>query len=67
MGDWGADGLQQRIASAWSAFMVPLTDVRHPWLQVVRGHGPAAVEATYVALLAGTVPPKEGHFLAVAD
>lgn len=66
-GDWGAAGLQQRIASAWSAFIASVTDARHPWLQVVRGHGPAAVAATYAALLAGTVPASEGHFLTFAD
>ena len=65
-GDWGAAGLQERIASAWSAFMARVTDAQHPWLQVVRGHGPAAVEATYAALLAGTMPPSEGHFIAIA-
>ena len=61
--DWGAAGLQQRIAIAWSNFMVSVCDVNQPWLQVVRGHGQQAVQATYAALLSGTVPAKEGHFM----
>ena len=63
--DWSAAGLQQRIAEAWAAFMHPATDPQHPWLRVVRGRGAAAVEATYAALLAGTVSPSEGQVLAV--
>ena len=63
--DWGPAGLQQRIAQAWDAFMRPVTDPQRPWLRVVRGHGPAAVEATYAALLAGTASAAEGHVLSV--
>lgn len=61
--DWGAAGLQQRIAQAWTAFMGPVADAKQPWLRVVRGHGQAAVEAVYAALLDGTVSPQEGHLL----
>ena len=64
--DGGAAGLQARIATAWSAFMAAVTDARQPWLQVARGHGPAALEATYAALLAGTVAPQQGHYIAMA-
>ena len=63
--DWGAAGLLERIATAWSAFMIPLTDARQPWMKVVRGRGPAALEATYAALLAGTVAPSEGHYITI--
>ena len=63
--DWGAAGLQQRMAEAWAAFMQPVTDAANPWLRVVRGEGEAAVAATYAALLAGTVNPAEGHVLSV--
>ena len=61
--DWGPAGFQQRIASAWAAFMKPVSDPQSPWLRVVRGEGEAAVAATYAALLAGTVKPAEGHVL----
>jgi len=60
---WGAEGLQQQIASAWSNFLLSVCDVNQPWLQVVRGHGLEAVQATYAGLLSGTVPAKEGHFM----
>ena len=63
--DWGGPGLQQRMAMAWAAFMKPVTDVRQPWLVVVRGEGEAAVEACYATLLSGRVKPREGHVLSV--
>jgi hypothetical protein len=63
LADWGAPALQQRTAEAWQAFMKPVTDPQHPWMQVVRGTGKAAVERTYAALLGGQSRPQEGHFL----
>lgn len=63
--DWGAVGLQQRMADAWAAFMQPVTDPANPWLRVVHGEGEAAVASVYAALLAGTVNPAEGHMLSV--
>jgi len=63
--DWGAAGLQQRIAQAWTAFMGPVTDANNPWLHVVRGHGQAAVENVYAALLDGAVRPQDGHLLSL--
>jgi hypothetical protein len=64
-GEWGPAALEDRMAAAWTAFMWPVTDARAPWLQVVRGRGEAAVEATYTALLDGTMRPQEGHVLSV--
>ncbi|HWI12007.1 MAG TPA: DUF2855 family protein [Burkholderiaceae bacterium] len=63
--DWGPAGLRQRLAAAWLAFMRPVTDARQPWLRVVRGHGAAAIESTYAALLGGSANPAEGHVLSV--
>ncbi len=63
--EWGAAGLQERIATAWALFMEPVTDPANPWLQVVRAHGPAAVGSSYAALLHGRIPPAEGHLLSV--
>ncbi len=65
IGDWSPAGFQQRSAEAWSAFMRPVTDPAKPWLRVVRGAGPAAVESVYAALLGGTTNPAEGHVLSV--
>jgi hypothetical protein len=67
MSDWGPAEMADRIADAWSAFMVPVTDARRPWMKVVRGRGLAACSATYSALIAGTLPPNEGHFITMAD
>jgi Protein of unknown function (DUF2855) len=63
--EWGAAGFQQRVESAWAAFMESVGDPSRPWLRVVRGDGAVATEATYAALLAGTVDPSEGHVLSV--
>lgn len=62
---WGPTGLLERIAGAWIAFLEPVTRAVDPWLTVVPGHGRAAVEACYTALLDGTVPAREGHVLSV--
>ena len=63
LADWGPAGLQERLHSAWRAFMRPVTDARHPWLRVVRAQGPQAVEQVYAALLDGRTQPQEGHVL----
>jgi len=63
--DWGHDGLQQRIAAAWHAFMAPVTDARQPWLTVVRESGPEAIAATYLELLDGRTNPRQGHMLSL--
>jgi len=63
--DWGAAGLQQRMAAAWGAFMQRAANADTPWLQVVRGEGEAAVEATYAAVLGGSANPAQGHVLSV--
>jgi hypothetical protein len=63
IGDWGSAGLQEHIGGAWSDFMASVQNIRQPWLQVVRGRGQEAIQAIYAALLSGTVPAKEGHFM----
>lgn len=63
--DWGADGFQARLAAAWSAFMQAVARADDPWLQVVRRHGPAAVQACYLDLLGGRSDPRQGHYLSV--
>lgn len=61
----GTAGLRERLATAWTAFMGPVTRTRDPWLVVVSGQGRAAVEECYTALLDGRVPAREGHVLSV--
>jgi hypothetical protein len=63
--EWGADGLQERLADAWTAFLARIDDAEHPWMTVVTRHGRDAVEQCYAALLDGTVPANEGHILSV--
>jgi hypothetical protein len=61
--DWGDADLQRRIAEAWHAFMVPVTDPQRPWLTVVRATGAEAVKRTYLELLDGNTDPRQGHML----
>ena len=62
---WGADGLQQRIGEAWSAFLEPVCAPVGPWLRVVQGSGGDAVEAAYRALLSGKTDAREGQMLSL--
>jgi hypothetical protein len=63
--EWGPAGFQERMATAWTAFMEPVTNGEHPWLTVVTGQGRDALEQSYLALLDGTVPANEGHMLSI--
>jgi hypothetical protein len=63
--EWGPAGLQERLALAWAAFVGRVSDPARPCLQVVAGQGRQAIEATYAALLDGTVPANEGRILSV--
>ncbi|MGZ8258938.1 MAG: DUF2855 family protein [Caldimonas sp.] len=62
---WGAIGLQERLASAWSAFVDRVGNVERPWLRVVAGSGRDAVARTYTELVDGRIPPAEGRVLAL--
>ena len=37
LAEWGQAGFNQRLADAWRAFMVPVTDPQRPWLRVEPG------------------------------
>ena len=63
--EWGPARLQERIAATWADFLARVREPDRPWLNVVEGHGRAAVEATYAALLDGTLPANEGRILSV--
>jgi hypothetical protein len=65
LADWGARGLQDRLAAAWAVFIERVADPRRPWLRVVSGAGRDAVSATYLALIEGRVPANEGRILAL--
>jgi hypothetical protein len=63
--EWGAAGLQQRVAGAWRAFMTPVCDPQKPWLQVIEAAGSAALERAYLQLLEGKARPQEGYVLSL--
>ena len=63
--EWGAIGLQERLASAWQGFAARVADPRAPWLRVVSARGREAVQTTYAELLDGRVAAAEGRVLAL--
>jgi len=63
--EWGAIGLQKRLASAWQGFVDRVGDPQAPWLRVVSANGRQAVESTYAELLDGRVAAAEGRVLAL--
>jgi len=63
--EWGREVHAERVAAAWHRFLDRLADPKAPWLRVVRGKGPAAVESTYRRLLDGAIPAAEGHVLSL--
>ncbi len=63
--EWGATGLQQRLAAAWQGFIDRVSDPQAPWLRVVSASGREAVQSTYATLLDGRVAASEGRVLAL--
>ena len=61
--DWGRDGLEQRLAEAWT----PYVDWTDGWLEVVHERGPEAVQRTYLDLLDGRIDPAAGHVLSLGS
>jgi Protein of unknown function (DUF2855) len=59
--DWGAAGLEARVAEAWR----PFSEWTGGWLDVVRGHGFEAVQRAYLDVLEGRVDPKTAHVLSL--
>lgn len=58
---WGYALLESRLAEAMQDFIA----TTRPWLQIIHGHGPEAVEATYRKMLEGQVAPEQGHILSL--
>jgi Protein of unknown function (DUF2855) len=59
--DWGADGLERRMADAWH----PYVEWADGWLEVIHGHGPDAVQSAYLDLLDGRIDPAKAHVLSL--
>lgn len=54
--DWGAGGIAERHAEAWSRFAPVVAD----WVHVVHGSGPEGLRSAWLETLAGTTPPRNG-------
>ena len=63
--EWGAEGLSQRLVSAWQAFFATVTQADSAWLTVEQHFGKQGVEAAYAQVLAGRGDPRVGHMLQV--
>ncbi|MFY3386031.1 DUF2855 family protein [Paracidovorax sp. MALMAid1276] len=59
--DWGAEGLNQRLVAAWNQFSTAASAGPQPWLVVQRHQGPAATQALFATVLAGSGDPRAGH------
>ncbi len=60
VGQWGAEGFETRLASAWKRFMASTG-----WLRVVEASGADAVAAQWQAVAAGRIDPAVGLVLTV--
>jgi hypothetical protein len=61
--DWGAEGVNQRLADSWSPYVQWLRG----WLQVEQGSGRNDVERIYREMLDGKSDPAVGHVLSPGD
>ncbi len=59
--DWGRDGLDERFASAWRRFATTVEG----WVDITVGHGPQALQATWVEVVRGQSGPRTGHVIAL--
>jgi Protein of unknown function (DUF2855) len=57
--DWGAAGLQDRVAEAWH----PFCEWTAGWLETIPGSGFDSIRAAYLDVLEGRVDPKHAHVL----
>lgn len=60
---WGAEGLRQRLDSAWQQFVSRAADPTQPWVEVQEARGAAAVEEGYRTVLSGKSDPAKGWML----
>jgi Protein of unknown function (DUF2855) len=61
--EWGPGGIDTRFGAAWSGF-APMLD---RCLEIIEGHGGAALKQAYLDTLNGRVPPNQGHILSLAE
>ena len=60
---WGREGLEQRLAQAWAAFIDRVERPGDAWVRIVGRHGVEATQAAYLALLRGEADAREGLML----
>jgi NADPH:quinone reductase-like Zn-dependent oxidoreductase len=59
--EWGADGLEARMAEAWA----PFADWCERWLAIERRSGPDAVQEVYADVLDGRPAPDRAYVLSL--
>ena len=60
--DWGRDGFETAVATAWDRF-IPWTD---GWLTIRHANGAEATEAVYRNVLDGRIDPRTGDICTLA-
>lgn len=61
VGEWGPQGLNERLVGAWDRFIARVQSRDQPWLQVEQHPGPQATQTLFLHLLAGSGEPRIGH------
>ncbi|NUN61605.1 MAG: DUF2855 family protein, partial [Burkholderiaceae bacterium] len=60
-GEWGVQGLNDRLVAAWQAFSSTVQAPPQPWITVQQHLGPQATQALFLDLLRGQGDPRTGH------
>ena len=60
-GEWGVQGLNDRLVAAWQAFSNAVQAPPQPWITVQQHLGPQATQALFLDLLRGQGDPRTGH------
>ncbi|MGE5331634.1 MAG: DUF2855 family protein, partial [Nitrospirota bacterium] len=60
-GEWGVQGLNDRLVAAWQSFSSAVQAPPQPWITVQQHQGPQATQALFLELLRGQSDPRTGH------
>ena len=63
VGEWGVNGLMERMGGDWRSFVSRALDPNDPWLVVQHHEGADAVERAYRLVHSGTADARSGHML----
>jgi hypothetical protein len=63
VGEWGMNGLMERMGVDWRTFVNRALDPIDPWLIVQHHEGANAVQAAFQLVLSGTGDARSGHML----